>query len=416
MFGIKTYLKSALKRYVRSKTSGPIFVLRKIRYRFIRWTRKCLFKIYSIKGKKNKVVATSFSGRIYGDNPMYIFEKIHDKSPNTEFVWLKSNKGSYDCPDFVRVQKFSKRARKIIKELASASVIIDNNQDYNWLPGQQNVLGIQTWHGGLGMKKIGLDEANQRYKNNNIFKNSFYDFYISNSDHITKVYRNAFDYRGPIWKIGYPIEDEFLIPQGEREYIREKYNIPQDTKILMYGPTFRGKYKWISSLNVNQLVDVLEKRFGGKWVVMVHYHSHMRLQDRVLPNSIDATEENLQKLIKASDAFISDYSSCIFQAAQCNIPCFIFADDFEEYRKDRDTYDSFEDQPFPYAFTNEELMEKVANYDAILWDEKWKSYAKEMGHIATGHAADDIAKICVDFLNGKPKSEIMNEIQFETKF
>ena len=228
---------------------------------------------------------------------MYIFEKIHEKSPDTEFVWLKSKNGTYECPDYVREQLFSKREKAVIKELATASVIIDNNMDFNWLPRQQNVLGIQTWHGGLGLKKIGLDEANKRYKNNNIYKNTFYDFLISNSDHISKIYRNAFDYKGPIWKVGYPIEDDFLNPQSERDYYREKYNLPEDTKILLYGPTFRGQYKWKSSLNVNQLTDVLEKRFGGKWVVMVHYHTHMRLEDRVLPNSIDATEENMQKLI-----------------------------------------------------------------------------------------------------------------------
>lgn len=121
-------------------------------------------------------------------------------------------------------------------------------------------------------------------------------------------------------------------------------------------------------------------------------------------------------MVKAADAFISDYSSSIFQAVQCHIPCFLYADDYEEYNMDRGLYYPLDEQPFPYAFTNEQLIDNILHYDAALWEEKWQQYRKRMGHIVTGHSAEDVAKVCVDFLNGKPKADIMKEIPFETRF
>lgn len=136
-----------------------------------------------------------------------------------------------------------------------------------------------------------------------------------------------------------------------------------------------------------------------------------------MPGAIDVTDTaSMQGLVKSADAFISDYSSSIFQAVQRHIPCFVYADDYEVYNTERGMYLTLDEQPFPYALTEEALIGNILHYDVDLWEEKWQQYAKRMGHIVTGHSAEDVAKVCVDFLNGKPKSDIMNEIPFETRF
>lgn len=79
---------------------------------------------------------------------------------------------------------------------------------------------------------------------------------------------------------------------------------------------------------------------------------------------IDATNyPDMQELILAADAFISDYSSCIFDAALRNIPCFTFATDFEKYKGDRGVYYEMDELPFSYAKNNDELISNIKNFN-----------------------------------------------------
>lgn len=409
---------SALKTYVHSQNDGFIYRLRvwhgEMRLNWYRW----VYAVASLKGKTNKVVATSMSGKGYSDNPMYILERIHALSPGTELIWLKADNYDYPCPQYVRTIPMT-ISQSLLKELASASVFVDNCLHFPFLRAGRHALWIQTWHGGLGLKKIGDDAINRQNskvqkKEGQMMKG--YDFYLSDSNHLTKVYRSAFDYRGPVWKCGYPIEDELKIDRGERQAVRKRYGLSLDTRIMLYAPTFRSEYHWKCKLDTERIINAFRQRFGGNWVIVVHWHPHMNPDDKTLPDVLDVTDtQSMQELVKASDAFISDYSSSIFQAVQCGIPCFVYADDYEDYRMDRDLYYSLEELPFPYAFTNDALAQNIMDYDAELWEQRWQAFAQRMGHVVTGHAAEDVAKVCVDFLNGKPKSEIMKEIPFETR-
>lgn len=406
-------MKSQITQYVHSCNKGLVYSLRVLHGRVHnRLIKIKLFCITHCMRKKNKVVATAFYGKIYGENPMYIIEKIHELSLATEIVWLRARENKDEIPGFVRTVCYQDR-EAVKKEIAQASIIIGNTGCFEKVTRRKDQLHIETWHGGLGLKKIGLDATT---KISNHAKDA-YDFYLSNSDHLTKAYRTAFAYHGPVWKCGYPIEDALLTEDGERQRYRELYHIPQDTRIVLYAPTHRALYRWQCQLNVSHVVDAMQKRFGGEWVMLVHWHPHMRKEDMILDGAVDVTDTtSMQDLVKASDAFISDYSSSIFQAVQRKIPCFIYADDYEAYNMDRGLCYPLSEQPFPYALDEDGLIENILHYDNVLWEEKWKQYAERMGHVVTGHSAEDVARECVDFLNGKPKSEIMNEIPFDDRF
>lgn len=410
-----------LKQYVHSQQNGWIYKLRVLHGRIYDWLlmHKCYWRA-KLTPKSNTVVATAFTGKMYGDNPGYIIEKIHELSPGTEFVWICDDTADAHIPAFIHSVSYQEQD-EILKYLAKAMVIIDNNWCFRNQTRQEDQLHIQTWHGGLGFKKIGADSAShispKKMKTGAAALNRIYDFCISNSDFLTKVYRSAYGYDGLVWKCGYPIEDAVLTGNNERLECRNRYRIPEGTRIVLYAPTFRTVYRWQSKLHVSRVVNAFQKRFGGDWVLLVHWHQEMCSEDRILPGAIDVTgTSSMQELVKAADACITDYSSSIFQAVLRQIPCFVYADDFEEYNMDRGMYLTFDEQPFPYALTNEELIDNILNYDSAVWNEKWKQYQIRMGHIVTGHSAEDIAKVCVDFLNGKPKAEIMKEIPFETQY
>jgi CDP-glycerol glycerophosphotransferase len=114
---------------------------------------------------------------------------------------------------------------------------------------------------------------------------------------------------------------------------------------------------------------------------------------------IDATRyPDMQELILASDAFFSDYSSCIFDAALCDIPCFTYANDFAAYKGDRGVYYEMEELPFPYAKSNDELVENILNFNYELYKKKWEAFKIRTGLLETGHAAKDIANAIDGFI------------------
>ena len=105
----------------------------------------------------------------------------------------------------------------------------------------------------------------------------------------------------------------------------------------------------------------------------------------------------------ATDVMISDYSSCIFDAALRRIPCFTYATDFEQYKnEERGVYYEMEELPFPYATNNDELEQNIKVFNEKNYLQKWDAFTVRMGLNETGHAAKDIAEKMIALLQGKP--------------
>ncbi len=101
----------------------------------------------------------------------------------------------------------------------------------------------------------------------------------------------------------------------------------------------------------------------------------------------------------ATDVMISDYSSVIFDAAMRRIPCFTYATDFEQYKKEeRGVYYEMEELPFPYATNNDELEQNILSFDEKEYLRRWDAFCVRMGLNETGHAAADIAGKIMEFI------------------
>ena len=76
----------------------------------------------------NKVVFESFRGRSYSDNPRVISERLHERRPQTDIVWLFKGDAFREqmkqVPDYVRC--VNRKSRKSWIELATARVWVDN--------------------------------------------------------------------------------------------------------------------------------------------------------------------------------------------------------------------------------------------------------------------------------------------------
>jgi CDP-glycerol glycerophosphotransferase len=372
-----------------------------------------LFRLLPING--NKVVAYAFQGRLYGDNPKFIVEKLHSLYPELDIVWIMDVRYIYSVPEWIRPVQC--RMFRWLYEFATAKVWIDNSGIPWYFTKRKSQLFLETWHGGLGIKKIEGDVIGELAEKERVLRCwRIADVFISNSDHLSAIYRRAFYYRGPIWKCGYPKND--ILINGNPKYgdlARIQLGIPANNKVILYAPTWRlrfreNKYVDMSVYNIDmhRLKKAITTKFGGEWTVAIRLHQNIKIyamsEQKIDTEILDATSyPDIQGLLMATDVMISDYSSVIFDAAMRRIPCFTYATDFEQYKKEeRGVYYEMEELPFPYATNNDELEQNILSFDEKEYLRRWDAFCVRMGLNETGHAAADIANKIMDFINGKP--------------
>lgn len=356
---------------------------------------------------QKKVIATTMRGRKYGDNPRFILEELKKELPKIDFVWLVAEDVDIETPAWMRTIPYH-FSLKTIYEISTARVLIDTHRFRSILRKRKGQVFIETWHGGLGIKKIEgdiqrvLDTPWEVAEIKNTSKLA--DVFISNSDHLSNIYRRAFGYQGPIWKCGYPKNDILLQDHSHiAENVRKELKIGQNQKILLYAPTYRDGFAWgdeqdfsVFDINYEQTRKTVQEHFGGEWVILVKWHPTMlpyiKRNHIHYDNVMDVTEfNNMQELLCAADIVISDYSSCIFDSALREIPCFTYAKDFDKYKGTQGTYFEMEDLPFPYARNNEELISNIQHYNHEDYLKRWNEFKIKTGLVETGHATKDIA-------------------------
>ena len=375
-------------------------------------------RVLSLLPLRRAVVATDTFGKVYGDNTQVLAEKIKQLSPETEVVWIKNANSRYHVADGIKVVSWSKGLKNLraIYQYATARIWLDTHTFEPFLRKRKGQLVINTWHGGLGIKKIGTDieeKAQENRLNDRLIHSvELTDLMISNSVHLTRVLRNAVHYYGPIWECGYPKNDYLLNtePTETKATIQQHFHIPTDHKILLYAPTFREyknkqNHSNIYGLDYKTVQESLQSRFGGSWSIIVRYHPLINKKDLpIFPDEAgihDGTDyPYIQPLILIADAFMTDYSSGIFDAALRKIPCFLFALDYRQYLTEHGLYYCYDELPFPSAQSNIELQKIIKNYNEEIWLSKWNHFSQKVGLKETGHATDDISEIIVAFLNG----------------
>jgi CDP-glycerol glycerophosphotransferase len=375
-----------------------------------------LLRVFPVK--KNKVLACVSGGRRYDDNQKFIMEELHKLIPDMDIVWVKDPRYEYELPEWIRPVKW--RSWRWLYEYATAKIWIENNMTPPYFLKRHHQLIIETWHGGLGIKKVDGDvigeyaaEINKKRLLRNVSEMA--DVFVSNSDHLSIIYRRAFKFQGPIWKCGYPKNDILVRNEPEDgERTRKELGVPKTHKVLFYAPTWRLRFTKeqhvdmkVYDLDMLRLKQALAERFGGEWTMLIRFHPKLRHYAKgcleAQPEVMDVTDyPDMQQLLMATDVMVSDYSSCVFDAALRRIPCFTYATDFEAYKyEERGVYYEMEELPFPYAKNNDEMEQNVKAFDMEEYLKKWDAFAVRMGLNETGHAAKDIALKMADFLNGK---------------
>ena len=373
----------------------------------IKYVMKVMLHVFFILPvNRKKIFFTSFCGD-FTCNPRYIYLWLREQFPNKFiYVWEFSDKSKNTEAKADRVVRHL--SPRFLFEVMTSRFIITNSVFLWYIPKRKSQILINTWHGGGAYKTMGRNcEWNKSWvaqKQEMILGNKT-DFFVSSCRKFTEVFSSSyFISEAKVIKSGMPRNAVLFLPERcvqLSEKARTVFSILQDTKIVLYAPTFRGAVckKAIGSerdygfLNFSLLKSVCEERFGGEFVVLYRAHYIDSNLKNSLPDFvIDATRyEDMQELLCAADVLVTDYSSSMWDFALTGKPCFLYVPDIDKYIAERGFYTDPATWPFPLARSEAVLHENIARFDGEKYAAAVRKHLEDLGSYEN---KDACRKVC----------------------
>lgn len=368
------------------------------------------FMIFPIKN--NCILFYPENGNYYC-NLKYI-DQLMRKNPKWDLIWVYTNDLSLKSYG-QGIRTIKRHSITFLYYAMTAKVVLFNNWYPAFLPKRKRQIYINTWHGGGAYKKI--DSQFRNNPNKWARKNISYiyqriDFFVSSCEAFSKSIMEDTGISINFVSHGMPRNDLFFDKEKVRvlkSYIRDKYNIAQDIGIVLYAPTFRDNGIKLD-LNVKELLNALQKRFNKRFVLFVRSHPHIAKDIFIGTENHSVVFDvssyvDMQELLCASDVLITDYSSSMWDFSLTGKPCFIYANDLEKYKKERNFHTLIVNWPFPLAERNKELKENILNFDEKKYLYNLRKHHAELGSYESGVASWQICCLIEDICYGKNAME-----------
>ncbi len=376
---------------------------------------------------KRKIVFCCIEGTTgYSCNPKYIAEELlrmnQEKEKNEEafeLVWLV-NDMTHKFPAGIRVVHNTLWNRAY--HLTTARVWIDNSRKQLEVRKRKGQLYIQTWHAKLGFKPTCLDRGESFSRIAYLVSkhdSEMIDYVLSNSKWYDDTLPTGMLYDGPVLRTGSPRCDILVRDKTQiRKKIRKDYGLPEDSRIFMYAPTFRGGSqetdRFITARqsypDFRRLIYALERRFRGTWNIFLRLHPQLIARDADQNmNSLQDEEgtvtnisraDDMYEILAGCDAFMTDYSSAAFDAAVMKIPVFLYIDDYMEYERERGKLLwNLETLPFLIAGDDKELEKQILQFDEKLYLENLNELFMTAQIKEDGNAAKRVADFIKSYID-----------------
>lgn len=354
---------------------------------------------------RNKIVFMADGGRRFGDNPKYITNELLKRDANNklDIVWAFRSKKT-DLPKGIRQVCYE--SLEYYREIATARIWVDNNRKSADIKKRKGQLYIQTWHGAAPIKRVESDVIHSltpTYVSNAKKDSAMADLFISGSRFYSELYRRAFWYDGEILEKGLPRQDVFWNSDIVKHNIRKQFNIPDGVSIVLYAPTFRNSLSPdVYDLDLINIKKALKKRFGSEFVFLVSKHpsnqERLKYPFEDLEDYVDVSDyDDFEEILAAADVLITDYSGCMYDFSHKKQPIFLYQKDYEEYLMERDFYIPINELPYISAYSNEELCDKIRDFDEDMYKKRLEVFMRSMGNFDDGKASEKVA----DWICGK---------------
>ncbi|MGW1073204.1 bifunctional glycosyltransferase/CDP-glycerol:glycerophosphate glycerophosphotransferase [Streptomyces sp. NPDC002537] len=351
------------------------------------------------------VVFEALEGRGYTDSPRHIHEELLRKGLPLRAVWsYAGSRASF--PEGAQLVR--RGSWEYVRTVARARYWVDTHgfpMAYGKRPGTRY---LQTWHGqafkhmGFDVPALRLASPERRRRHREIVAR--WDALIAPSEEFEKTFVRANGYTGELIRTGLPRNDP-LVRRHEPEQraraaaTRERLQIPEGRKVLLYAPTFRDGARG-SGESVRVDLAALVRRTRDAWTIVVRPHYYERFTvPRELGHAVRDGREftDVNDLLLASDALLTDYSSVMFDYANLERPILFYADDYADYRSlGRGTYyELAEIAPGPVLGTVDALAAALADLDAVRqeWAGAYERFRRRFNPYEDGRAGANVVKL-----------------------
>jgi CDP-glycerol glycerophosphotransferase (TagB/SpsB family) len=352
------------------------------------------------------IVFTAFRGH-FSDSPRALYEALLERGLDADVTWLSAPHTQAGFPADVRTAEFG--SPESIAALESADVVISNDHiPLDW-EKKAGATYLQTWHGTM-LKRIHNDvlwapEGRLAYLEHDIAR---WDLLLSPNAVSTDRLRKAFGYTGPIHETGLPRNDVLSSPRaGEiRAAVRAELGIADGQTAVLYTPTWRDDlvFQKTGPQDFEFPVDLddFTARLGTDHVLLLRLHNMVMDRLEIAEGSVVRDvcgHPDISHLYLAADILVTDYSSTMFDFAITGRPILNFTYDLDYFR---DTlrgfyFDLAEAAPAPLLGTSKELVEAIADIDAVTAQhaDRYARFREAFTHLEDGRATERVLDLLV---------------------
>ncbi len=270
------------------------------------------------------VILSSYGGDQYSDSPKVLFEAMQSdpRFKGFRYVWAFGAPAKFDVPGAEKV-KIDTLAY-FITALRAGIWITNVNIERGLHFKKKSQVYLNTWH-GTGPKKGG-----NAVKGRKDYDFSYVDIVCVDGKYARDEMVRWFNARDEhLIYCGRPREDElFTFDDSTRKCVRDRLNIPEGKKVLLYMPT------WREYGNLELDTARWEKELSDRYVMLVRTHHFVKKRFSVSDKKfwIDVSAyPDVNELYWIADVLISDYSSAFFDFGLLGKPMVCFGYDYEKY-------------------------------------------------------------------------------------
>ncbi|MFE7407784.1 CDP-glycerol glycerophosphotransferase family protein [Isoptericola sp. NPDC057559] len=341
------------------------------------------------------VLLESFGGRTVGDSPLALSRELHRRGDARPQYWSVACL-STPVPEWATpVLRYSTAWYDLLER---ATVLVNNNNWPWYFRKGAHQTYLQTWH-GTPLKRIGNDVPGANltitYRRLMVQEARSWDYLLAQNDYSAEIFPGAFGYDGLIVTQGYPRNDSLVdgTADATRRAVRERLGLQDDARVLLYAPTWRdnikegARYGRVAFLDF----DELSRAAGPRTVVLYRGHSNTAGSSSELPDGvIDVTHHpDVNELMLASDALVTDYSSIMFDYGVLRRPIYLLVPDLELYgSKTRGFYRDLVDvAPGPLCADTAELVAALGADHWSAWGAAHDRFVAEFAPLDDGAAS-----------------------------
>ncbi|MBY7144665.1 CDP-glycerol glycerophosphotransferase family protein [Virgibacillus sp. NKC19-3] len=320
---------------------------------YFKWYKalfRMVFRLSSFfrKQDKHKVIISLYRSKELEGNLKFVSDELTKQMPDAKIHLISAE------------NKMNLRLLKEAISLSNASYLILD--DY-YLPvylayPKMNLKVIQLWHAAGAFKKFGYSAvgtkfgADSRYLKIVPVHSNYTHVYVS-STKVVPYYAEAFHMHVKnIIPIGVPRTDLF---QQEEKCASIVASIYQDFPMLkdkivniLIAPTYRAKGpQGESAINTIELIIKVAASIDCNKRIIFKPHPYMNSNEldvlREYNNVVLASIYSINEWMLLADAFITDYSSSVFEFALLKKPIAHFIPDIKQYKENRGFYQDIED-------------------------------------------------------------------------